>query len=141
LEALELPAVSPSHVYLGTDITLDIVDNFNYSWQAVAAFVSGSAPIRFRAWQYDYGLGDDVLVHDVWTAGNDNNTLLAFGSELDPQFLTLIEYSSAAFFAIDDFRIGLPGVAPGIPEPSSWAMLVAGFGLVGAAARRRLATA
>ena len=26
---------------------------------------------------------------------------------------------------------------PGIPEPASWAMLIAGFGLVGAAARRR----
>lgn len=27
--------------------------------------------------------------------------------------------------------------APGIPEPASWAMLIAGFGLVGAVARRR----
>jgi hypothetical protein len=25
----------------------------------------------------------------------------------------------------------------GIPEPTSWAMLIAGFGLVGASARRR----
>jgi hypothetical protein len=25
----------------------------------------------------------------------------------------------------------------GIPEPASWAMLIAGFGLVGAASRRR----
>jgi hypothetical protein len=29
------------------------------------------------------------------------------------------------------------GVIPGVPEPSSWAMLIAGVGLVGAAARRR----
>lgn len=29
--------------------------------------------------------------------------------------------------------------APGVPEPSSWAMLLAGFGLVGAIARRRTA--
>ena len=27
--------------------------------------------------------------------------------------------------------------APGIPEPASWAMMIGGFGLVGAAARRR----
>jgi hypothetical protein len=27
--------------------------------------------------------------------------------------------------------------APGVPEPASWAMLIAGFGLVGAAMRRR----
>ncbi len=28
--------------------------------------------------------------------------------------------------------------APGIPEPASWALMIAGFGLTGAAARRRL---
>ena len=28
-------------------------------------------------------------------------------------------------------------VIPGVPEPATWAMLIAGFGLVGAAARRR----
>jgi hypothetical protein len=32
----------------------------------------------------------------------------------------------------------LPGsIGPGVPEPASWAMLIAGFGLVGAARRRR----
>ena len=34
--------------------------------------------------------------------------------------------------------IGTPG---GVPEPASWAMLIAGFGLVGAVARRRAALA
>lgn len=45
----------------------------------------------------------------------------------------------------NDFRLALPGVTtspgPAVPEPASWAMLVAGFGLVGAAARRRTAAA
>ena len=31
--------------------------------------------------------------------------------------------------------------APGVPEPSTWVMLMAGFGLVGAAVRRRQALA
>ncbi|WP_419816742.1 PEPxxWA-CTERM sorting domain-containing protein [Glacieibacterium sp.] len=31
----------------------------------------------------------------------------------------------------------LPPVVPGVPEPASWALMIAGFGLVGAAARRR----
>ncbi|WP_313669041.1 PEPxxWA-CTERM sorting domain-containing protein [Sandarakinorhabdus sp.] len=35
---------------------------------------------------------------------------------------------------------GLTIGAPGVPEPASWAMLIAGFGLVGAAARRRRQT-
>jgi hypothetical protein len=29
---------------------------------------------------------------------------------------------------------------PGVPEPSTWAMLLVGFGLAGGALRRRLAT-
>jgi len=36
--------------------------------------------------------------------------------------------------AIDN--IGL-GILAGVPEPESWALLVAGFGLLGAAMRRR----
>ncbi len=34
-------------------------------------------------------------------------------------------------------NITLGSARPGVPEPASWAMLIAGFGLVGAAARRR----
>lgn len=36
------------------------------------------------------------------------------------------------------FTVATP--APGVPEPASWALLVAGFGIVGAAARRRRST-
>ena len=32
---------------------------------------------------------------------------------------------------------GYPAAAPGVPEPATWAMLIGGFGLIGAAARRR----
>ena len=35
------------------------------------------------------------------------------------------------------FTIGIGGPAGGVPEPASWAMLIAGFGLVGATMRRR----
>ncbi|OYU16536.1 MAG: hypothetical protein CFE37_00620 [Alphaproteobacteria bacterium PA4] len=33
--------------------------------------------------------------------------------------------------------LAVTSIAPGVPEPASWAMLIAGFGLVGAAMRRR----
>lgn len=33
------------------------------------------------------------------------------------------------------------GTVPGVPEPASWAMLIAGFGLVGVASRRRATSA
>jgi hypothetical protein len=40
---------------------------------------------------------------------------------------------------VDAFNVNptaLPG-APGVPEPSAWAMLIAGFGAAGAMLRRR----
>lgn len=43
-----------------------------------------------------------------------------------------VSYNLANFSASDTFRV----ITAAVPEPSSWAMLVAGFGLVGFAARR-----
>lgn len=37
--------------------------------------------------------------------------------------------------------VGIEGFAGGVPEPATWAMFIAGFGLVGAAARRQRRTA
>jgi hypothetical protein len=137
LATAEFPANSLDHVYTGTAITLDIVNAVDFSWPAVAARVSGTMPIRLQAYTFDYDLAIDVLIGDISTAGSDTNTLLGFGSDSDPYFLSLIRYSSDATFAIDDFRIGLPDVSPGIPEPANWLMLIAGFGLVGSALRLR----
>ena len=36
-------------------------------------------------------------------------------------------------------NIGVTSIAPGVPEAATWAMMIAGFGLVGAAMRRRSA--
>ncbi len=40
-------------------------------------------------------------------------------------------------WAFDILNVGSAVVIPGVPEPTSWAMLIAGFGIVGAVARRR----
>jgi hypothetical protein len=63
----------------------------------------------------------------------DDNT-----AQIAGVFLDLVG-SEPAGFGIDNLRFGLPGqvVNPGVPEPASWAMLIAGFGLTGAAMRRR----
>jgi hypothetical protein len=53
--------------------------------------------------------------------------------------------NSSAFFAICPGPVGLCDIGelcgeitgPAIPEPGTWAMLIAGFGLVGATLRRR----
>ncbi len=44
---------------------------------------------------------------------------------------------SGNFAVWDDFTFDSSPAVGGVPEPASWAMLIAGFGLVGAAARRR----
>ena len=61
--------------------------------------------------------------------GFDNTAALRFA--VLPDGLSFSSQSGA-------FLTGLGGnPAPGIPEPASWAMLIAGFGLVGARIRRR----
>jgi hypothetical protein len=41
-------------------------------------------------------------------------------------------------WGIDNFALSaITGVGGGVPEPATWAMMISGFGLVGAAARRR----
>jgi hypothetical protein len=52
---------------------------------------------------------------------------------------TQCEVSCPAGFAI---RLDTaPPIAPGVPEPASWALIITGFGLAGAATRRRRAVA
>ncbi|MEO8811408.1 MAG: PEPxxWA-CTERM sorting domain-containing protein [Caulobacteraceae bacterium] len=41
----------------------------------------------------------------------------------------------------NDLAFTLEGSAPGVPEPAAWAMMLVGFGLAGAALRRRAVTA
>ncbi len=61
----------------------------------------------------------------TFTAQNSSDTLtfLAFGTPNGGPPFTLLDGVSLAE----------------VPEPSSWAMLIAGFGMIGAAARRRRA--
>jgi hypothetical protein len=42
-----------------------------------------------------------------------------------------------AYLQLDNVVLNASMGAPGVPEPASWAMLIAGFGLTGAAMRRR----
>jgi hypothetical protein len=52
------------------------------------------------------------------------NTTISFSS-----------YNSVIFFSLDD--VSVVASAAGVPEPANWALMIAGFGLAGAAVRRR----
>ena len=46
-------------------------------------------------------------------------------------------FRQGSFRVLGSTKLQALAFAPGVPEPGSWAMLIAGFGLVGMAARRR----
>ncbi len=102
-------------------------------------------------WNYAPGFGDDATLSTLDSMGNviDSFNLVALAPISTPGGFNEFAFrgieSSAGFHGIrfgGNFILlaattdGSP-VAPGIPEPASWAMLIAGFGLVGATLRRR----
>jgi hypothetical protein len=47
-----------------------------------------------------------------------------------------VSFKAGTFGLINGSAIGGPSFAPTVPEPATWAMMIGGFGLLGAAARR-----
>jgi hypothetical protein len=77
----------------------------------------------------------------VNTAANGGTTALTFTS-LSPvytQFLLTTRTDGRNSTTIQDYRIGSLTFA--VPEPQSWALMIVGFAMVGATARRRKAAA
>ena len=54
-------------------------------------------------------------------------------------FDTITVQQTNGYAVIDNVRFGA-NADTGVPEPATWAMMIAGFGLVGGAMRRRKAT-
>lgn len=87
----------------------------------------------------------DALTLSVWDI---NNVLLATATLTNPvgvhgRYTASITRSSAdiAYFSVsgaDTFGVNVVSINA-VPEPSTWALLITGFGLVGAAMRRRTA--
>jgi hypothetical protein len=75
--------------------------------------------------------------------GPDHTYHLSFA--LPSAVLTTIQFIGNTSQAIDDESFGIdkilvtgtPRVVGAVPEPSSWAMLILGFGMIGAGFRRR----
>lgn len=76
------------------------------------------------------------------TLGAPDGSLLFYGviDKLNP--FDGVRFGNTAtgfdYFGFDQLTIGdVAQVTPSVPEPSTWAMMIAGFGMVGFAARRR----
>jgi hypothetical protein len=89
---------------------------------------------------FDYGNPSDYPGTGVVTIDGDDYTLLGqptfnFFGVVGATGPVVINWNGGLGI-IDNFS-----VAGAVPEPANWAMLIAGFGLVGAAARRRRSVA
>ncbi|HEY1124067.1 MAG TPA: PEPxxWA-CTERM sorting domain-containing protein [Sphingobium sp.] len=75
-------------------------------------------------------------VNGVW-AGLSNS--FNSGSALTAQLFLINANTIRAGndFAIDDINLDTKSIVIGVPEPESWALMIAGFGLVGGAMRSR----
>lgn len=75
------------------------------------------------------GFGDPI--------GRGGGVSLAAARGFSTQSLDSIDYLKFDPQLIDPFRPTISAITDAVPEPSTWAMLVMGFGLLGAALRRR----
>lgn len=116
--------------------------DFNYALGEVA-LTPVSRPIRLVS--VDFGGWPNSAISGSWFVyNNDYSTILASGSvTTNPTALTTvgINVSSASTLRFQfegNWFLGIQNVVfSAVPEAQTWAMLIAGFGLVGGVARRR----
>ena len=85
----------------------------------------------------DY-IGGQIINDLTFPSGNqisgETNGVVAYKVTSGPKLTGATFTSSANSFEFDNLAAGA------VPEPATWAMMIGGFGFVGAAARRRAAT-
>lgn len=126
-------------------------------------YAPGRGPINVAplAGTFLYGLG-------MWNVGGDDRLVLSFYDAQNVLMESVTSSPSFGFFGIvnsagasraqvnfvegntyaptDDWQTAARssfdsgGAAPGVPEPATWALMISGFGIAGAALRRRRAT-
>ncbi|WP_439546824.1 PEPxxWA-CTERM sorting domain-containing protein [Sandarakinorhabdus sp.] len=141
----QLPASSGSNVYVGTSILFDIADPISFDWPGAAFTLStGSSPVQIimQGWNMDaYDIGEEPYFVNFQLTVPAFTPLFRVINGTDQNHTQVVRFTieSASEFAIDDVQMGLPNTPFGLPEPSTWLMLILGFGTVGTAMRRRRA--
>jgi hypothetical protein len=138
------PPYTVRNVYFGGEITVQLDDPYNDSYPAFGAWVTGSAVVTLDVYAYDPDLAIEVLYGSAASdgdnrlgSGRDPNFHLWFANPPGGALLTRAVFRSTEGFALDNLELGLPDGPVGIPEPASWATLIAGFALAGGALRVR----
>ena len=88
----------------------------------------------------DEGLGSQRVFTVANTVGGANGSLLFWGIADVGQTFTSVSFAQSGSdrFGFDDLTVGdVKQVTGGVPEASTWAMMIAGFGIVGFAMRAR----
>jgi hypothetical protein len=132
------PVLSGSPLFNGPIAVLFSTDQFGVGFSAGFFDAAGSTGITAFA-------RDGTRLGTVTNTGTGIEFLglVATGPKLIVGVLLDLVGAEPAGFAIDNLRFAVRGqvVQPGIPEPATLAMMIAGFGLVGFAAGRRRALA
>jgi hypothetical protein len=89
-------------------------------------------------------LNPDIITH-TFTGLNKENMdfwVLGFDEKTEPgktvrSVVLSVEGDGGAWNQIKQLDFSVPGVVASVPEPSTWAMFIAGFGLLGFAAMRK----
>ncbi len=140
----------------GTYSVTPIIDKYTaFSRFASVIGCDGAGTHCFTGYEHSYLID----VNGVSTGYGDNNgagglgpqpgggyydtMAKAFALGAKPATFTLLAPGTVTFYIFDDVlgdnSGGVSLNVTGVPEAATWAMLIAGFGLVGAVARRRLA--
>jgi hypothetical protein len=83
------------------------------------------------------GLGSLVITIDGQGVAGSLTAEGFFGFVSDTAFTTIKFSSAASYHHFDDVRYAIATVAPSVPEPATWGMMIGGFALAGATMRRR----
>jgi hypothetical protein len=129
--ALDLSTKNPNDTVNLTQLQLELTED-DLTFQDV----------EFRLFGGDATEVDFTLIDDAGTVFTFNDQAITgdarFGFQaINGQTIASISFTvnGTGIQEVRQIRVG-PAVAP-IPEPATWAMMVGGFGLIGAASRRR----
>lgn len=134
-------SVSPDLVDIVVDGTTRISGlTYNNNTGASGQYIGAGTLLGERVQADDNLFFSDTTV-DLGTSG-----LLSFGHTSSTLTLTIFAYGAGwqggtdEAWGIDNLTVDVNAVA-GVPEPTSWAMMIGGVGLAGGALRRRKASA